>query len=282
MFLELTRGCDNRACPSWGTVCDYPEVHFMKSEVLDRATTELHEVLDGEHPFEVVDVWAYGCGDSLDHPALGDMLHRIHDRLGDKGKLSLATDSRRSIPGGDWWRALDKIKVIHKQPDDYDWADAARRWSEALPGLPMSHKLIVSKITCKHWDTWRSQVVAGGPITELKAVPWHDIPLGTDSPRFKPRVQITVEEGVPWRAEPYPGRPVRRVMIAWDGSLRRCLVCPTRHETVRDLVLGEDTICNTCFPLTGGNLVKFHDDYVSVTPSASCVSDGYMFVSSEP
>jgi hypothetical protein len=197
--------------------------------------------------------------------------------MGHLGKISLATDSHRAVPAGDWWTYLDKVKVIHKQPESFDWETEAIRWAHTC-GAPMSHKLIPKEggISKAMWDVWQRHLAQGGPITELKAVPWHDVHLGTETPKFTRRRQLIIGEGVPWREEAYPGRPVRRVMVTWDGSLRRCLVAPTQAPTLRDLVLGEDTLCHTCFPLTGGNLAKFYPDRVALTPSAACVSDGYL------
>jgi len=121
------------------------------------------------------------------------------------------------------------------------------------------------------WKTWKEEDF----ITELKAVPWHDIQLGTDNPVFTKRGSIDFELGVPHKDGPYPGFPVRRAMISWDGSTRRCLIAPSEHDSIYNLITGPDIVCQTCFPLTGGGLAKFYDDCVITTPSANCVSDGY-------
>lgn len=269
VFLELVRGCNNSDCPSWGDVCKYDGLRFMTKETLQKSIEEIRSTLEGEHPFQRVDLWAYGCGDSLEHPDMVVMLDMIKGGLGKYGVLSMAIDSRREVPSGDWYTHLDKIKIIHKQPEAFDWKYAASKWS-MLP-IPMSHKLITNHITEEMWWWWKNCGIA----KELKAVPWHNVKLGTDNPEFIQRAKFTFDESVPVVAEAYPGLPVRRVMISWDGSLRRCLVSPTKHESIKSLILGKDDICETCFPLTGAELAKFCEDHVVVTPSASCVSDGY-------
>jgi hypothetical protein len=311
IFMELVRGCQNVDCPSWGVVCKYEEQTFVTSETLNASCQKIKEVLAHTNPFEVIDIWAYGCGDSLDHPHLCEMLSIMKSQLGDLGKMSMAIDSRREVPGhfckgaivdedlsrnrwlirchtcdqvfegvssnsqgawvadSMWYSYLDKIKIIHKKPEEFDWLARAKTWS-ALP-ITMSHKLITNRITGDMWDAWKHEPF----LKELKAVPWHDIELGTSAPIFTKREKILCDTDVPSKEGPYPGRPVRRIMVNWDGSLRRCLVSPTQYSNLHDLILGEDRVCQTCFPLTGGGLAKFYEDHVLLTPSASCVSDGY-------
>lgn len=268
IFLELVRGCNNKECPSWGSVCKYDGQHYMELKTISQIAEQLKEVLKDD-PFEVVDLWTYGCGDSLDHPEIDKVLKRVRQDLGDSCKISMAIDSRRDILKGTWWTNLSKIKIIHKIPESFDWLSSAKKWS-SLP-IPMSHKLITNHITNDMWHIWKTS----GFIEEMKAVPWHDIALGTDSPVFTKRSKMRFDPELPVVAEAYPGKPVRRMMISYDGSLRRCLISPTSYQTIKKLAFGKEDVCQTCFPLTGGELVKFHDDYISVTPSANCVSDGY-------
>ena len=281
VFLELVHGCKNKKCPSYGTVCNYGKYQqFISENTLARITKELATILYKDNPFENLDFWAYGCGDSLDHPYLESALRLLRENLGAYGRVSMAIDSRRDPPEAsnwkpinNWYRYLDKVKIIHKQPETFDWIERARKWYEWIP-LPMSHKLITNHISSGMWDTW----IKSDFISELKAVPWHDINLGTDNPKFTKRPKITTDKTVPTSYEEYPGKPVRRVMVGWQGILRRCLVSPTSYKNLKDLILGEDEICKKCFPLTGGELVKFHKDRLSITPSASCVSDGYFSI----
>jgi hypothetical protein len=269
VFMELVRGCNNVDCPSWGVVCKYGTQKSMTMDTLKKVNSGIAEALDQPHPFEVVDLWTYGCGDSLDHPELPEMLKAVREDLGHLGKISMAIDSRRDMVEGNWWKYLDKVKIIHKLPDTFDWVSRAKYWSK-LP-IKMSHKLITNKLTNEMWDIWKNS----GFITELKAVPWHDIELGTERPTLTKRNNIVCETGFPSAPGPYPGRPVRRAMINWDGSLRRCLVNGTQHISIKDLFLGDDEVCKECFPLTGGGLAKFYENQVTLTPSATCVSDGY-------
>jgi hypothetical protein len=268
LFLELVRGCNNVECPSWGSVCQYDGQQYMSLETLGRVSKEVKEAIE-DFPFKTVDIWTYGCGDSLDHPEVDKMLNVVRKEFDSVGKISMAIDSHRDVLPGKWWKYLDKVKIIHKQAETFDWVTEARKWS-TLP-RQMSHKLITNKITKSMWKSWKEEDF----ITELKAVPWHDIQLATDSPVFTQRANISFEEGVPFKEGPYPGFPVRRAMINWDGTIRRCLVSPTEYTSIHELITGPDKVCYTCFPLTGGGLAKFYDDCVVSTPSANCVSDGY-------
>lgn len=271
VFLELVDGCKNKKCPSWGSVCTPRSQNFMSEETLNRVISEMKQVFDAKHPFEVIDLWTYGNGDSLDHPELEKMLWIIKKELGHYAKISMAIDSSRKNIACHWWRFMDKVKIIHKQPAS-DWIGRAYYWrGEIDKHIPMSHKLITNHISKEMWDTWKRDSC----LKELKAVPWHNIKLGTDNPIFTQRESFTFEPGVPVERGPYPGRPVRRSLIKWDGGLRRCLVSPTQKTTIKDLFLTKDDVCPTCWPLTGSELVKFYEDKIVVTSSANCVSDGY-------
>jgi hypothetical protein len=270
LFLELVRGCNNKECPSWGTVCKYGPERFMEEDVLHYFANEFHGVIEKYNPFQVIDIWCYGCGDSLDHPNLSKMLSLAREYFGKYGKLSMAIDSRRDIPPGRWYTPMDTLKLIHKMPESYDWLSRAKYWDSLE--INKSHKVLTNHISKHLWDTWLNNKAW---MKEFKAVGWHDIELGSDNPILTQRQPITCDEGLPAIRENYYGRRVRRVMFNWDGSLTRCLVHPTKHKTVHDLILGGDDICNTCFPLTGGELVKFYDDHFTITPSVNCVSDGY-------
>ena len=68
VFVELVRGCDNVKCPSWGKVCDYDGKYFMSKQTLLSAISQINQTAN--LGFKKIDLWAYGCGDSLDHPAL--------------------------------------------------------------------------------------------------------------------------------------------------------------------------------------------------------------------
>jgi len=271
VFLEVVNGCNNKECPSWGTVCPPREQKFMTPKVIWDLKAKMSKVFKKSNPFEIIDIWAYGNGDTLDHPNLTEMLQLIKSELGVFGKISTAIDSRRDIPKiHKWYISLDKIKIIHKLPETFNWIERAKYWA-TIP-VKMSHKLITNKLTSQMWQIWGN---GNGFITELKAVPFHNIVLGTDNPQFTQRDRFTWEKGLPAEYGPYPGRPVRRVLITWDGKYRRCLVSPTKHKTLEDLFLGGDEICYECFPLTGSELAKFYPDKVVITPSANCVSDGY-------
>jgi hypothetical protein len=276
MFLELVRGCNNTECPSYGTVCKYGEQKYITENTINDIGKEFRTCLNKENPFEVIDIWAYGCGDSLDHPDLETMLKTVRNNFGDVGKISMAIDSRRTVPKqNNWVKYMDKIKIIHKIPESFDWIDRAKMWSQ-LP-IQMSHKLITNHISTSLWNQYKNNPF----ITELKIVPWHDIELGTNNPTFTQRKSFTYDDSVPVILGEYTGRPVRRIMTCYDGSLRRCLVSPTNHQSLNDLILGADNVCRECFPLTGGQLAKFYDDHVKITNAVNCVSDGY-FVPTSP
>lgn len=310
VFLELVRGCNNSECPSWNVVCKQSDQQYMTSNMLSKISMNIKKTLSTNNPFEIVDFWAYGNGDTLDHPNLVEMLKLLKTELGDYGRISMAIDSRRKMPGhyckgkivdhnspsrwllkcdtcgalfegvtsasrgswvedNEWWKYLDKIKIIHKLPETFDWVSRAKEWSN-IP-IKMSHKLITNHLSNDMWKAWKTESF----ITELKAVPWHNIELGTDNPIFTQRESFTYDKDVPVNYGEYPGLPVRRSLIGYDGSLRRCLVSPTKYKKIKDLFLDGDDVCPKCWPLTGSELAKFYDDRLTITPSANCVSDGY-------
>lgn len=276
IFLELVNGCMNSSCPSWNVVCKQTKQSYMSKETLIQSCKQIKDVLKNNDLFKIVDLWTYGNGDSLDHPEFYEMIKIIRDEIGEYGKISTAIDSRREILPGNWYKLFDKIKIIHKLPHTFDWISRAKLWSE-VP-VSMSHKLITNRITKEMWNIWKS----GCYITELKAVPWHNIVLGTDSPVFLQREKFTWEDDIPIEYGPYPGIPVRRSLVTWNGKLRRCLVSPTKYQNIKDLFLECDDICQECFPLTGSELCKFYSDKIVITPSANCVSDGYFKPYPEP
>jgi len=270
MFLELVKGCKNAECPSFGTVCKQTEQRYMSLSTLLDIAKEVKSALKEKEPkFEVVDLWTYGNGDTFDHPAFQEMLQVVRLLFPDF-KLSMAIDSRRDCPEGDWWQYLDKVKMIHKLPETFDWLERARYWAHRVP-IDMSHKLITNHLSSSMWKTWKKVVW----VKELKAVPWHNIELGTDKPVFTQRETFTCDSDIPVENGPYPGRPVRRALIRHNGKPRRCLVSPTSHKTITKLLLGGDDVCPECWPLTGSELAKFYEDKIVITPSSNCVSDGY-------
>jgi len=117
-FVELVRGCNNIDCPSFGTVCDYNGQQYMTENTLNEIINDFKQTLKEKNPFEVIDIWAYGCGDSLDHPNLTNILKLLKTSFDKIGKISMAIDCHRNIPNGDWYQYLDKIKIIHKIPVD--------------------------------------------------------------------------------------------------------------------------------------------------------------------
>lgn len=273
IFLELVEGCNNTLCPSWERVCSETNKggqKFMSEGMLQKIINEINSTLSKKHDFEVVDLWLYGNGDTLDHPKLEEMFSYIKEKLQHPVKISMAIDSRRNILHGGWYKYFDKIKMIHKLPKTFNWVERAKLWAEALP-IKMSHKLITNNLTVDMWEAWKGEDF----IKELKAVPFHNIILGTKNPIFTQREKFTVGESVPFEYGNYPGRVVRRSLIKWNGKLRRCLVSPTKYETIEELFLNPDDICPTCWPLTGSELAKFYEDKIIITPSANCVSDGY-------
>lgn len=271
IFLELVKGCKNTECPSFGTVCKQTEQRYMSMDTLLDIAKEVKSALKRKEPkFEVVDLWTYGNGDTFDHPSFQKMLETTRTLFPDF-KLSMAIDSRRDCPKSDWWGYLDKVKMIHKLPETFDWLDRALYWATRVP-INMSHKLITNHLSADMWKTWINNA---SWLRELKAVPWHNIELGIENPVFTKREKFTVDTLVPFEYGPYPGRPVRRALIQHNGEPRRCLVSPTKHETITELLLGGDDICPECWPLTGSELAKFYEDKLVITPSSNCVSDGY-------
>lgn len=271
LFIELVRGCNNTTCPSHGVICKFSRSQPMNLNVLSRAVGETGKVLAGEHSFGKVDIWPYGVGDTLDHPRLDEALGIVHAGLGRYGEVSMAIDSLRQIPSNTHWlHNMDKIKISHKAPETYDWEARAREWAR-LP-IEMSHKLITNRITREIWEAWL-RLSAEGVITELKAVPWHSIPLGEDDPPLTLRSKMQFDDGLPVVRIEYQGLPLHRAMICHDGSLRRCLVKPTEHTTIQHLLLGSDEFCKICFPITGGEMLKFYNERITVSGSSTCVSN---------
>ena len=271
LFLELVRGCRNKQCPSWGVVCPEVEQEVMTDETLAKVLPEIQRALRSS-VFDRVDIWPYGCGDSLDHPRLADMLYEIRHALASLGRISMAIDSRRELKHGEWHTHLDKVKIIHKNQEEFDWFGRAKAWSQILPEIEMSHKFVTNEISKATWNKWLDNQEF---LQELKAVSFHNVVIGSDNPILNLRDTIKIASEVPVIVGPYPGMPVCRTMIRWDGSPRRCLIAPTSHKTIYDLITGEDDICKTCFPLTGTGLARFQSDQIYITPSATCVSDGY-------
>lgn len=270
VFVELVRGCDNTKCPSYGHVCDYDGKYFMSEETLLNAIAQINQTMS--LGFKKIDLWAYGCGDSLDHPDLGWMLRLIQKNLDDRIKVSMSIDSQRSFKDGLWWSFLDHIKIVHKNPPDNWDVRAYEIMSHSGYDIPIEHKLITRKVTrgIVH-SAWR--VLRFDNVPKVTASTLHDVPLGKERVDQIKRVPFKIDPSVMYSKAPYSGLMAKRAMFAYDGSLRTCLIETSTHGSLMSHLLADDA-CADCFKKMGSQLIQFGNESVHLMDLCNCVSDG--------
>jgi len=271
-FIESVRGCNNKTCPSYKTVCNYGDFRFMSLETLRKVVDEIANSEDVMSKFDVVDIWPYGCGDPTQHPQLKEFVKIIRENLNDNYHYSMSIDSKSRVRN-DGWAEYCTPKIMHKFPDNEGkWLEDVEWWNNEYGGKNVSHSFMFKHVSKKLFD----EINNIESIRPIKGRGFHYVIFGSDTlakdVSAYDREEITYDPEINVKRELFPFGLACRSMFSWDGSLRKCLVAATTKKTFRDLVTESPFVCNNCFRNTGGEMIIIHDDYIQVYDFACCVS----------
>lgn len=270
IFIELVDGCRNESCESFGTLCNISksEPKFMSEDMLNII---IDDILHNSHiALNRVDIWAYGCGDSLLHPQL-DRMAELLKRLPYKKTIAIDSNCWRENTG--WGDILAPVVLFKEDSFKIDeLLEITTRWNENFNGPRFG--FILKRLTPKIVSAIREIQSNHGFV---KARSFHYIPLGTEMDyetvmNYR-RPPMLIDPSIKIERLPNPDGKALRVMYRADGSLRRCLVSTTKKKSLSEFLEGDLSDCDQCFPHMGGEQLLIFKDKILCFEKSRCVSD---------
>jgi hypothetical protein len=274
IFIEIVRGCNNKACPSYNVLCSTEDKlpEFMSEKTLNLITQEILNNKERLSMVGRVDIWAYGCGDTLLHPAL-DEISKMLQIIPFKKTVAIDSNCWRENTG--WGNTLSPV-ILFKEGsfDPSTLSDTAQRWTRTFPSPRFGFILktltpeIVSAI--RNFQSWWNY-----PFIKIRS--FHHVPLGLDIgpedvSKFC-RPDIIVMDGLEIEDIPMQDKKAIRVMYRVDGSLRRCLVSAESKGNLSAFLDGDLSDCAKCWPTMAGEQILVFPGKILRIKKARCVSD---------
>lgn len=272
LFLELVKGCTNSKCPSFKTQCSFDGdygLEFMSQETLQKI---INEIMEYEYIGNSVrvDIWAYGCGDSLLHPNL-DVMAKIIQQL--PYKKTIAIDSNCWKQNTGWGNILAPVVLFKEgsfEPDQL--SQISKKWNYAFNGPQFG--FILKTLTVEMLRAIRS-FQWNRPFVKVRS--FHYVPLGTNMDYHiigqYSRPDIVIDPDIPISRIQCLDKKAIRVMYRYDGSLRRCLISSSPKTSLSEFLDGDLSDCDQCFPHMAGEQLLIFRDKIILIEKARCVSD---------
>ena len=274
IFVELVKGCNNIACPSFHTLCglDEPGLRFMSASQLEKIVQEISDNAQQLEQIGRVDIWAYGCGDTLLHPKLDEMA-KILAVLPYKKTIAIDSNCWRENTG--WGNLMQPVILFKDGSFTTDsMQKSVRKWSQEFNAPRFG--FILKELDNEMVDTIRSiQTFWNYPFAKIRS--FHYVPLGGNIDyhtinQYK-RPPININGGLNIETIPCPDKKAIRCMYRVDGSMRRCLVSTTTKTNLNEFLWGDLSDCSECWPHMAGEQILIFPDKILRMESARCVSD---------
>lgn len=274
IFIELVNGCNNTACPSYKTLCSLSDnpIQFMSKETLSSVVADILENEQALRSIGRVDIWAYGCGDTLLHPELNEMCDLLKLI---PFKKTVAIDSNCWRDDIEYGKTLSPVILFKEGSFDIkSLPDIAKKWSKNFSAPRFG--FILKTLTQEMVDGIRSiQPWWNYPFAKIRS--FHHTPLG-ENINYKTidqyiRPEIKVDEGIKIEKIENTDKKAIRVMYRNDGTLRRCLVSTTEKKTLSEFLEGDLSDCARCWPYMAGEQLLIFPDKILCMDKSRCVSD---------
>lgn len=275
LFIELVKGCSNTVCPSYNTLCgrkDDQAIKFMSPEILTEIVQEIIENKEKLEQIGRVDIWAYGCGDTLLHPDLDEMAE-ILKLLPYKKTVAVDSNCWRENTG--WGNILSPVVLFKEGAFDPATLPAiAQKWVTEFNNPRFG--FILKSLTTNIVSAMRSiEPWWGYPF--VKARSFHYVPLGEDITPEQitkyDRPPITISGDLAIEEIPCNDKKAIRMMFRVDGEKRRCLVSSVCKGGLSEFLDGDLADCDQCFPHMGGEQILVYPNKILRMQKARCVSD---------
>ena len=275
IFIELVRGCENKACPSFKTLCnlgDGARLRFMSESVLEQIIDELLLNRKELKAIGRVDIWAYGCGDSLLHPGLDEAAKKLSVLPFEK---TIAIDCNCWRDNTGWGDVFNPVVLFKEGSFDInEIGPLTKKWNKHFKNCRFG--FILKNLSNKLLSEIR-KIEANHPF--IKARSFHHVPLGMnlnykDIWRYE-RQSIGIDPSIKnvSRIDCTDKRAIR-IMFRSDGSLRRCLVSTTEKTNFKEFLMDNELLdCSVCFPHMAGEQMLIFPDKIIIQEKARCVSD---------
>ena len=274
VFIELVKGCDNTVCPSYHTLCGLDEttLRYMSPEQLEEIVESIKENKDALENIGRVDIWAYGCGDTLLHPDL-DKMATILSKIPYKKTIAIDSNCWRDNTGwGDFMQPVVLFKEGSFSQDSI--YSIARKWNKEFNAPRFG--FILKTLTQDYIEKIRNfQCFWNYPFIKVRS--FHHVPLGTEIDYTTiaqySRPPINIGAGLDVQVVPTLDKKGIRCMYRFDGTLRRCLVSTTEKTSLSEFLQGDLQDCEHCWPYMAGEQILIFPDKILKMESARCVSD---------
>jgi hypothetical protein len=275
IFIELVKGCSNTACPSYKTLCartDDQATQFMTKDTLSNI---IDDVLSNQEKLESigrVDIWAYGCGDTLLHPDLDDMAELLSLI---PFKKTVAVDSNCWRDNSGWGNVLSPV-VLFKEGafGPATLIETAKKWTQNFSSPRFG--FILKTLTPEILTLMRS-IEPWWNYPFVKARSFHYVPLGAELSlnqlKEAVRPDIVIDSNINIENIGCTDKKAIRVMYRVDGTTRRCLVSGLTKGGLSNYLTGDLSDCAECFPHMGGEQILVYPQKVLRMQKARCVSD---------
>lgn len=273
IFLELVKGCDNQPCPSYKTLCnlDGTGVSFMNEDTLKEITKQINTQKENLESIGRVDIWAYGCGDTLIHPNFDTMVNLLKDIPFEK---TVAVDSNCWKDNNGWGDIMTPVVLFKEGSFDIkELQPITEKWNKHFKDVRFG--FILKTLSPELLDEIR-KIQCNYEFVKVRS--FHHVPLGMDLNcndiyRYQ-RTEIKIDLKIQNVTRiPCEDKKAIRVMYRQDGSLRRCLISTTEKTSLNEFLMGDLSDCAICFPQMAGEQMLIFPDKIIVVEKARCVSD---------
>ncbi len=235
IHVEFVKGCNNKDCTSWGTVCPTGKINFMTTETLDKVKVLLNNL-----GCNVDSLFLYGLGDPLLHPDIVEFTN------------SLFYKKRLSVDVHTLQRKYSTVKRL-----EVDVINLTQKLVVKLVPIELfipeglkklKHVFIVDEVTddlLMQIDDYIDKTIdfdieQSYRITKRRSGKFYE-------KYDKPVDFLPQRSGVKICEEERDVTEVNRMLITFDGKFKKCLYSSKEYNNFEDFLNNySDKSCETC------------------------------------